>query len=306
MMQQRTLRQNIRATGIGVHKGKDAALVLRPAPVNTGIVFCRMDLPGNPTIPASYDAVADTSMCTILKNNNHTVATVEHLMSALSGFGIDNLYVDVNGPELPIMDGSAAPFAFLLESAGIVSQNAPKQFILIKKEVKITEGDKSAALLPYNGFRLSYQLDYNHPFFNGKKNYYQLNFNQAVFVREISRARTFGFLKDAEKMRALNLALGANLENTVVIDDNDVINEGGLRYDDECVRHKLLDAVGDLYLAGHNIIGEFIGVKSGHALNNKLLYELMAHPDAWELVSFEDSKQVPAGYDQWCGSTQTA
>jgi len=298
-MQQRTLRQSIRATGVGVHKGEAAHIVLRPAPINTGIVFCRMDLPGTPAIRARYDAVSDTAMCTVLKHNQHTVATVEHLLSALSAFGIDNLYVDVNGPELPIMDGSAAPFAFLLESAGIILQTAIKQFIVIKKEVKVVDGDKSATLLPYDGFRLSYQLDYDHPFFAGKKNKYQFNFNQAIFVREISRARTFGFLKDAEKMRALNLALGANLENTVVIGDTDIVNEAGLRYEDECVRHKLLDAIGDLYLAGHNIIGEFVGIKSGHAMNNKLLHALMEQTDAWELVSFDESKKAPVAYHQW-------
>jgi len=238
-------------------------------------------------------------MCTVLEHNNVRIATVEHLLSALAGFGIDNLYCDINGAELPIMDGSAAPFVFLLESAGIDHQDVAKKFIVIKQDITVTDGDKSASLTPYDGFRLSYHLEYAHPFFAGKKNSYSVNLNQAIFVREISRARTFGFLKDAEKMRALNLALGASLDNTIVLDDKDVMNEGGLRYENECVRHKLLDAVGDLLLAGHNIVGEFTGAKSGHALNNKLVHALMSQPDAWELVSFDNLQQAPSTYARW-------
>lgn len=296
MIKQRTLKNTIRATGIGVHTGNKIYLTLHPAPIDTGIIFRRVDLAEPVEIKASPEYVSDTAMSTTLQKGKVSIATVEHLMSAFAGLGIDNAYVDVSAPEVPIMDGSASPFVFLIQSAGIATQDAPKKFIRIKKKIEVKEGDKFASLEPYNGFRMNFSIDFAHPIFKGKEQKATVDFSAASFVKEISRARTFGFLRDAERLRAMNLALGASMDNTVVLDDYRVLNEDGLRYEDEFVKHKMLDAVGDLYLLGKNVIGDFTGHKSGHTLNNLLLKELLAHPKSWELVTFETVADAPPAY----------
>jgi UDP-3-O-[3-hydroxymyristoyl] N-acetylglucosamine deacetylase len=296
MIKQRTLKNSIRATGVGVHTGNKIYLTLRPAPVDTGIIFRRVDFAEPVEIKASSENVGDTSLSTTLHKGNVSVSTVEHLMSAFAGLGIDNAYVDVSEREVPIMDGSAAPFVFLIQSAGIAAQEALKPFIRIKRKIEVRQGDKYACLEPYNGFRMNFSIDFAHPIFKGKQQVATIDFSSASFVKEISRARTFGFLKDAEKLRAMNLALGASMDNTVVLDDFRVLNEDGLRYEDEFVKHKILDALGDLYLLGKNIIGSFTGHKSGHTLNNMLLKELLAHPKSWEVVTFDGAEEVPVSY----------
>ncbi|MDR5859578.1 UDP-3-O-acyl-N-acetylglucosamine deacetylase [Halomonas eurihalina] len=297
MIRQRTLKNVIRATGVGLHSGKKVYLTLRPAPVDTGIVFVRTDLEPEVQIPARAENVTDTTLCTALSQDGVKVATVEHLMSALAGLGIDNAYVDVSAPEVPIMDGSAGPFVFLIQSAGIAEQDAPKQFIRIKREVVVREGDKEAMFLPHQGFKVSFAIDFDHPVFEDQKQTATVDFSTTSFVKEVSRARTFGFMRDLEHLRSNNLALGGSLDNAIVVDDYRIVNEGGLRYDDEFVKHKVLDAIGDLYQLGHSLIGEFRGVKSGHALNNQLCRALMANPQAWEIVTFEDDTQkAPISY----------
>jgi UDP-3-O-[3-hydroxymyristoyl] N-acetylglucosamine deacetylase len=293
MIRQRTLKNVIRATGIGLHTGEKVYLTLRPAAVDTGIVFRRVDMDPPAEIPARAENVGDTTLSTSLMCNGARVATVEHLLSALAGLGIDNAYVDVSAPEVPIMDGSAGPFVFLVQSAGVEDQNAPKRFIRIKKRVQVEDGDKWARFDPFEGFKVSFAIEFDHPVFKNRCQEAVVDFSTTSFVKEVSRARTFGFMRDVELMREKRLALGASLDNAVVVDDYRVLNEDGLRYDDEFVKHKVLDAIGDLYLLGRSLIGAFNGYKSGHALNNRLLRALMADESAWELVTFEDAAHAP-------------
>jgi UDP-3-O-[3-hydroxymyristoyl] N-acetylglucosamine deacetylase len=287
------LKNVIRATGVGLHSGEMVYLTLRPAAPNTGIIFRRVDLDPVVEIQAKAENVGETSLSTTLIEHGQRVSTVEHLLSAFAGLGIDNAYIDLNAPEVPIMDGSAGPFVFLVQSAGIEEQNVAKQFIRIKKPVVLEDGDKWAKFEPFDGFKVSFTIDFEHPAFTGRPQQVDVDFSSTSFVREVSRARTFGFMKDIEKLRENNLALGGSMDNAIVVDDYRVLNEDGLRYEDEFVRHKVLDAIGDLYLLGHSLIGAFSGYKSGHEVNNKLLRKLIAQEDAWELVSFEDDKDAP-------------
>jgi len=291
MTRQRTLKNTIRATGVGLHSGNKVYMTLRPAPANHGIVFRRTDLDPVVEVPASAGLVTETTLCTGLTCGNAKVQTVEHLMSAAAGLGIDNMIVELSAPELPIMDGSAGPFVFLLQSAGIVEQDAPKQFIRILREVEVRDGDKIARFTPYDGYRLDFTIQFDHPMIPARQSRASIEFSTATYIREISRARTFGFMRDLEYMRELNLALGGSMDNAIVLDEFRVLNEDGLRYADEFVRHKILDAIGDLYLVGAPILGAYEGYKSGHALNNKLARALLADASAWEKVSFQD---VPA------------
>lgn len=284
MVAQRTPRTVIQATGVGLHSGDKVLLTLRPAPANTGIIFRRTDLEGMPEIPASYQYVGDTTLCTSLEHQGVRVATVEHLLSALAGLGIDNAYVDIDGPEVPIMDGSAAPFVFLIQSAGVREQKEAKRFIRILKPVRVEDEDKYVQFLPHEGYRVSFTIDFNHPAFNDRPQSAHFDFSSTSYLKEVCRARTFGFLSDYEKLREANLAKGGSLDNAVVVDDYRVLNEDGLRFDDEFVKHKVLDAVGDLYLLGSGLIGAFEGYRSGHELNNRLLRALIAAEDAWEYV----------------------
>lgn len=287
MIKQRTPKTAVRASGVGVHTGDKIYLTLRPAPVDTGIVFRRTDLDPCVEIKATADAVGDTTLSTCLMKDDVRVSTVEHLLSAFAGLGIDNAYVDISAPEVPIMDGSAGPFVFLIQSAGIEEQNAPKKFIRIKKAVEIKDGDKVARVEPFDGFKVSFFIHFNHPMFKEGGQEVTLDFTNDSYVKEVSRARTFGFLSDFEKLRKANLALGGSLDNSIVLDEFKVMNEDGLRYSNELVKHKILDAVGDLYLLGYSMIGSFYGHKSGHALNNELLKTLLADESAFEIVTFE-------------------
>jgi UDP-3-O-[3-hydroxymyristoyl] N-acetylglucosamine deacetylase len=298
VIRQRTLKNTIRATGIGLHTGKKIFLTLSPAPIDTGVVFRRVDSSPPVVIPGHPLNVQDTELATSLGKDGVRISTVEHLMAALAGLGIDNCYVDVSADEVPIMDGSAAPFVFLVQSAGILEQGAPKKFIRIKKAIEVRDGEKWARFEPFNGFKVSFAIDFDHPVFNGQVQTCDMDFSTTSFVREISRARTFGFVNDIEALRKRDLALGGSLENAIVIDDYRVLNEDGLRYKNEFVRHKVLDAIGDLYLLGHSLIGSFTGYKSGHALNNRLLRELLQHQSAWEEVVFEDVETAPISYVQ--------
>ena len=298
MIRQRTLKNTIRATGVGLHTGEKVYLTLRPAAPNTGIVFRRVDLDEPVEIEAKAENVGDTTLSTTLIKDGVRISTVEHLLSALAGLGIDNLYVDVSAPEVPIMDGSAGPFVFLIQSAGIQEQNAAKRFIRIRKAVRLEDGDKWVSFTPFNGFKVGFTIDFNHPVFHGREQQALIDFSSTSFVKEISRARTFGFMNQLESLRDRNLALGGSLENAVVLDDYRILNEDGLRYEDEFVKHKVLDAIGDLYLLGHCLIGEFKGYKSGHALNNKLLRTLLADPETWEEVTFSDAKELPIAFTQ--------
>ena len=296
MLKQRTLKNSIRATGVGLHTGKKVLMVLRPAPANSGIVFRRTDLDQFVDIPAKAGNVSQTTLGTSLTVEGGTVSTVEHLMSARAGLGIDNLVVELSAGEVPIMDGSAGPFVFLLQSAGIEEQNAAKRFVRIKKSVKVEDGDKWARFDPYDGFKVNFEIEFDHPVFKRRSQVASMDFSTTTFLREVSRARTFGFMRDLEYMRAQNLALGGNLDNAIVLDDYRVLNEDGLRYEDEFVKHKILDAIGDLYLLGHSLIGEFSGFKSGHGLNNRLLRTLIADASAWEEVTFETLQDAPISY----------
>lgn len=289
MSRQRTLQNVIRATGVGLHSGEKVYLTLRPAPVDTGIVFRRVDLTPVVEIPARGDLVSETTLCTGLACGAAKVQTVEHLLSALAGLGVDNAYVELSAAEVPIMDGSAGPFVFLLQSAGLAEQDAPKRFIRILREVEVREGDKIARFRPHDGFRLDFTVDFNHPAIPPAHSTARVEFSSEAYIREVSRARTFGFMRDLEYMRERNLGLGGSMDNAIVLDEFRVLNEDGLRYADEFVRHKILDAVGDLYLAGHPILGAYEGYKSGHALNNKLVRALLADAQSWELVSFDES-----------------
>jgi len=296
MIRQRTLKNVIRATGVGLHTGEKVYLTLRPAPADTGIVFIRTDLPDPVSIPARVENVGDTTLATTLVSGDVRVSTVEHLMAAFAGLGIDNAWVDVSAPEVPIMDGSAAPFVFLLQSAGIEEQNAPKRFLRIRRRVEWTDGDVRLSLSPFDGFKIDFSLVYDHPVFRRHAQHASMDFSSTSFVKEVSRARTFGFLQDFEKLRAMNLARGGSLDNAVVVDEHRILNDGGLRLEDEFVKHKILDVIGDLYLLGHSVIGAFEGFKSGHTANNRLLRAVMAQQDAWELVTFEDETVAPISY----------
>jgi len=293
MIKQRTLKNVIRATGVGLHTGEKVFLTVRPAPADAGIVFRRVDLDPCIEIEAIATNVADTTMATTLAKGDASVATVEHLMAALAGLGIDNVIVDVTAGELPIMDGSAAPFVFLLQSAGIEEQDAPKQFMRMIDEVRIDEEDVSVSLRPYDGFRVEYTLLYDHPVFRRHTKTSAIEVSTTSFIKEVSRARTFGFLADFEKLREMNLARGGSLDNAVVVDHARILNEDGLRLEDEFVKHKMLDAIGDLYLLGYSVIGAFAGHKSGHGPNNLLMREVLRRTDAWELVTFEDDVELP-------------
>lgn len=296
MIRQRTLKNVIKATGITLHGGERAEIILRPAPVNSGILFRRIDLDPIVEIPALAEHVGDTTLSTTLVKGRTRVSTVEHLLSAFAGMGIDNAYVDVTASEIPIMDGSAGPFVFLIQSAGIEEQKAPKRFIRIKRKLKITDGDKWACFEPFNGFKVTFTIDFDHPLFRSDTKTATLDFSSLSYVKEVSRARTFGFMADFEKLQAMNLARGASLDNAIAIDDFRILNEDGLRYENEFVKHKILDAVGDLYLLGSSLVGSYNGYKSGHALNNKILRTLLAKKDAWEYVTFEDTKAAPISY----------
>lgn len=294
MIRQRTLKNVIRATGVGLHTGEKVYLTLRPATPDTGIVFRRTDLDQPVDIPATPLNVGDTQLSTTLVKDGVRISTVEHLLSAFAGLGIDNAYVDVSAAEVPIMDGSAAPFVFLIQSAGIEEQNRPKRFVRIKRPVRVEDGDKYALFEPYDGFKVDFVIDFDHPAFASRTRRATVDLSATSFVKEVSRARTFGFLRDIEALRQQNLAMGGSLDNAVVVDDYRVLNEEGLRYEDEFVRHKILDAIGDLYLLGHSLIGAFRGYKSGHGLNNQLLRALIATPDAWEEVCFSEGAAAPA------------
>ncbi|HEY5625390.1 MAG TPA: UDP-3-O-acyl-N-acetylglucosamine deacetylase [Dehalococcoidia bacterium] len=296
MLRQRTLKTAIRATGVGLHNGEKVYMTLRPAAENSGITFRRVDLEHPMDIPADPRLVGETMLGTTLIKDGVKVATVEHLMSALAGLGIDNLNVDLSAPEVPIMDGSAGPFVFLVQSAGIEEQGAAKRFVRIRRPVEVRDGDKWARFDPYEGFRVNFEIEFEHPIFHRHSQRANMDFSTTAFLREISRARTFGFMRDLEYLRSRNLALGGALDNAIVLDDYRVLNEDGLRYEDEFVKHKILDAIGDLYLLGHSLIGEFTGFKSGHALNNKLLRVLLADAKAWEEVTFDDQAQPPISY----------
>ena len=298
MIKQRTLKNVIKATGITLHGGERAEITLRPAPVNTGIIFSRTDLNPIVDIPANALNVGETTLSTTLIKDGVRVSTVEHLLSAFAGLGIDNAYVDVTAPEIPIMDGSAGPFVFLIQSAGIEEQSAPKRFIRIKEKIKITDGDKWVTLEPFDGFKVTFTIDFKHPLFKSNTMTTSLDFSSLSYVKEVSRARTFGFMADFEKLQSMNLARGASLDNAIAIDDFRILNEDGLRYENEFVKHKILDAVGDLYLVGSSLVGAFSGYKSGHALNNRILRELLARKEAWEFVTYEDKQTAPIRYLQ--------
>ena len=293
MFRQRTLKNTIRATGVGLHTGEKVLMTLGPAPVNSGIVFRRTDLEGSPEVRADGMRVRETTLGTTLMQDDVRVATVEHLMSAFAGLGIDNAVVELSATEVPIMDGSAGPFVFLMQSAGIAEQSAAKRFIRVRRPVEVRDGDKWARFTPYDGFKIDFEIEFDHPVFKRHHQRAVIDFATTSFLREISRARTFGFMRDMEFLRSMNLGRGGSLDNAIVLDDYRILNEDGLRYENEFVRHKVLDAIGDLYLLGHSIIGAFSGYKSGHGLNNQLLRELVRNEAAWEEVTFEDERDAP-------------
>lgn len=296
MLRQRTIKTAIRATGVGLHSGRKVYMTLRPAAENSGITFRRVDLDEPVDIPADPTLVGETMLGTTLIKDGVKVATVEHLMSALAGLGIDNLNVDLSAPEVPIMDGSAGPYIFLLQSAGIEEQNAAKKFIRIRKKIRVEDGDKWAQLTPFNGFKVNFEIAFNHPVFNKLSRDASIDFSSTSFLKEVSRARTFCFLRDVEALRAHNLTLGGSMDNAIVLDDYRILNEDGLRYANEFVIHKILDAIGDLYLLGHGLIGEYSAFKSGHDLNNKLLRALLNDEPAWEEVTYKDPERAPISY----------
>jgi UDP-3-O-[3-hydroxymyristoyl] N-acetylglucosamine deacetylase len=293
MIKQRTLKNTIRATGVGLHTGDKVYLTLRPAEPNTGIQFRRVDLDNPISIKATPGNVGETNLSTTLVSGDVKISTIEHLLSAFAGLGIDNAIVDVSAPEVPIMDGSAGPFVFLLQSAGVEEQDCPKQYLRIKRSIRIEDGDKWAEFNPFDGFKVTFTIEFEHPAFAEHVKTATMDFSSTTFVKEVSRARTFGFMKDIDMLRQNNLALGGSLDNAIVVDDDKVLNEDGLRYADEFVKHKILDAIGDLYLLGHTLIGEFTGFKSGHGLNNRLLRALIEDTDAWEMVTYENEEDVP-------------
>ena len=297
MIKQRTLKQAAKVTGIGLHSGKKVNLTLRPAPANTGIIYARTDL--NPVVyfPANAELIRDTTLCTCMINDDGVrISTVEHLNAAMSALGIDNLIVEVDAPEIPIMDGSSSPFIYLLLDAGIEEQNSVKKFIRIKESVRVEEGDKWAEFKPYNGFKLDFTIDFTHPMIKKEVRNYQMEFSAQNFIQQLSRARTFTFMKDVEYLQSIGLALGGSLDNAIVLDEYRILNEDGLRFKDELVRHKMLDAIGDLFMCGYNILGDFSAYKSGHGLNNKLLRAVLANQSAWEFVTFDDKVTIPQHY----------
>jgi UDP-3-O-[3-hydroxymyristoyl] N-acetylglucosamine deacetylase len=296
MIRQRTLKSTIRATGVGLHTGQKVTMVLRPAPIDSGITFCRSDLPGNPAIPAHALNVTNTTMATVIEKNGARVSTVEHLMSAFYGLGIDNAFVDVSAEEVPIMDGSAGTFVFLLQSAGLEEQAAPKRYVRILKAVEVEQGDKKVRLEPFNGFKLGFSIEFSHPVFDAQSSHVEVDFADVSFIKEVSRARTFGFTQEVELLRSQGLGRGGSLDNAIVVDDFRVLNADGLRMDDEFVKHKALDAVGDLYLLGKPLIGAFYGHKSGHALNNLLVRKLLAETESWEEVTFDRIEALPRAF----------
>ena len=297
MIKQRTLKRIVQATGVGLHTGKKVTLTMRPAPANTGVIYRRTDLNPPVDFPADAKSVRDTMLCTCLVNEDDVrISTVEHLNAALAGLGIDNVIVEVSAPEIPIMDGSAAPFVFLLLDAGIEELRTAKKFIRIKETVRVEDGDKWAEMRPYNGFKLDFTIDFNHPAIDASTQRYKLDFSAESFMSQISRARTFGFMRDIEYLQSKGLCLGGSFDCAIVVDDYRVLNDDGLRFEDEFVRHKMLDAIGDLFMCGYNIIGEFTAFKSGHALNNKLLQAVLAKESAWEFVTFEDEAQMPVAF----------
>jgi UDP-3-O-[3-hydroxymyristoyl] N-acetylglucosamine deacetylase len=299
MLKQRTLKTSIRTTGVGLHTGARVELSLRPAPPDTGIVFHRSDLPQSPAIRGMAGHVGDTRLSSTLKDGAVSISTVEHLMSALAGLGIDNLFVDVAGPEIPIMDGSAGPFVFLLQSAGIVEQKAPKRYLRIVAPVEIRDGDKWARFEPFDGFKLDFTIDFPHPVFGTENRHVVIDFAEHSYVKEVARARTFGFMQDVEAMRSAGLGLGGSLQNAIVLDETKVLNSEGLRYENEFVRHKVLDAIGDLYLLGHALIGQYTAYKTGHALNNTVSRALLERPDAFRIVTFDAESDVPSAFQGW-------
>ena len=300
MLAQRTLKTLTKAVGVGLHSGQRVELTLRPAPPDTGIVFRRVDLPEPVSIPVHAEAITDTRLASTISQGQAKVLTIEHLMSACCGLGIDNLYVDITAEEVPILDGSAASFVYLLQSAGIATQNAPKKFIRVLKPVEVREGEgehtKWARLEPYHGYRLSFEIDFRHPAVDNTGQAVVFDMSEGVYARDIARARTFGFTRDVEMLRANGLALGGGLDNAIVMDDYKVLNSDGLRYDDEFVKHKILDAIGDLFVIGKPLLAAYSAFRSGHAMNNRLLRELLSQPDAWEEVSFEDEAKAPRGF----------
>lgn len=295
MLRQRTLKSLVRATGVGLHTGRKVGMTLRPAQPDTGIVFRRIDLPVPVDIPARADLVGETRLCSCLVRGEVKVYTIEHLMSAFAGLGVDNAYVDLDGPEVPIMDGSAAPFALLVQQAGMEEQGAAKKFLRVKKRVEVRDGDKSACLEPYEGFKLSFSIVYDHPVIEKSTSSLTVDFAETSYLKEFARARTYGFMHEVEDLRESGLALGGGLDNAVVLDDYGVLNAEGLRFADEFIRHKMLDAMGDLYLLGRPLLAAFTAHKSGHALNNRLLRALLADPGATETITFERAEDAPAG-----------
>jgi UDP-3-O-[3-hydroxymyristoyl] N-acetylglucosamine deacetylase len=296
MLKQRTLSNVIRATGVGLHTGEKVFLTLKPAPVDTGIVFYRVDLDTPVEIKATPESVTETVMSTTIESNGVKISTVEHLMSAFAGMGVDNAYVELSTHEVPIMDGSAAPFVFLLQSAGIAEQNKAKKFIRIKKSLEVRDGDKWVRFEPFDGFKVTFTIDFDHPIFKNSVQNATVNFSTTSFIKEVSRARTFGFMDDLEALRKAGLARGGSIDNAIVMDSFNILNDDGLRYKDEFVKHKILDAVGDLYLLGHPLVGAFSAHKSGHALNNQILRQLLAEEDAWELTTLKDEPDTPISF----------
>lgn len=296
MIKQRTLKNAIRTSGVGLHTGDQIHLTLLPAPVDTGIVFRRVDLNPPVEIKAAAENVGETTLSTCLIKDDVRVSTVEHLMSAMAGLGIDNAIVELNAPEIPIMDGSAGPFVFLIQSAGVQEQNAPKKFVRIKKEVTLKDGDKFASFVPFDGFKVSFSIEFDHPVFKDRRPQTELEFSSSTFVKDISRARTFGFMHEIEYLRSKGLARGGSMDNAIVVDQYRILNEDGLRFEDEFVKHKVLDAIGDLYMLGHSLICEYKAHKSGHSLNNRALRLLIEQPDAWEWVTFEENQELPITY----------
>ena len=296
MLKQRTLKKSISATGVGLHNGEKVKMTLRPAMPDTGIVFRRVDLPDSVEIKVQPQYVCDTRMCSALEHEGVRVATVEHLMSALAGLGIDNIYIELSAAEVPIMDGSSGPFVFLLQQAGIVEQAAAKKFIRIKKTVEVHDGDKWVRFDPYFGFKVDFTIDFTHPVFEHTGNNVKIDFADNSYIKEVSRARTFGFMHEVEALRSMGLARGGSLDNAIVLDEYRILNNDGLRYDDEFVKHKTLDAIGDLYVLGHPLLCAFTAYKSGHALNNQLLRKLMADSEAWEYAIFEKIEEAPSGF----------
>ncbi len=299
MLKQRTLKTSIKSTGVGLHTGARVEMTMRPAPIDTGIVFHRIDLRQPVTIPAHASYVGDTRLSSTLEKDGARLSTVEHILSALAGLGVDNLHIDVAGPEVPIMDGSAGPFVFLLQSAGIIEQDAEKRYLKILSAVEVRDGDKWARFEPFDGFKLDFTIDFPHPVFGSENRHVIIDFAKHSYVKEVARARTFGFMQDVEAMRSAGLALGGSLQNAIVLDEFRVLNTEGLRYDNEFVKHKVLDAIGDLYLLGRPLVGQYTAYKSGHGLNNALARTLLARKDAFSIVTFAADAEVPSAFQDW-------